>query len=140
MDDVERKYYGLASLYEHVGRAIYNKQGRADLQPAQWSALRFFQRAGANARTVSGLAKYLGVTMGPASRTARALERRGLLTSETNPEDARSSLFSLTTDGASQLKADPQIRLVAALETLEPAELKALIDSVTKISSYLARN
>lgn len=140
MHDAHRKLYGLASLYEHVGRAIYGKQGRSDLQPAQWSALRFFQRAGVKARTVSGLARYLGVTMGPASRTARALERRGLLISQINPDDARSNLFTLTNVGADQLGRDPQIRLVAALETLEAGEFEALARLVSKLSTQLEKN
>jgi len=139
MNDAHRKLYGLASLYEQVGRAIYEGEGRSELQPAQWSALRFFQRAGAKARTVSGLARYLGVTMGPASRTANALERRGLLRAEKNPDDARSTLFSLTIEGELQLENDPQMRLVAALETLEDTERDGLSEAVAKISIFLSK-
>jgi len=140
MIDAHRRLYGLASLYEHVGRAVYDAQGRSDLQPAQWSALRFFQRAGAKARTVSGLAHYLGITMGPASRTTRALERRGFLASQTNPDDGRSSLFTLTCTGTEQLKTDPQRRLVAALETLDSKEIESFVGLISKISGYLEKH
>ena len=114
-----RKAAGLASLYEQVLRTVYEKRGPADLQPAQWSALRFFRRAGASARTVSGLANFLGVTMGPASRTARTLRRRGFLTSSKNPKDARSIIFTLTGTGNSILKMDPLLRLARAMEALD---------------------
>ncbi len=124
-----RKAAGLASLYEQVLRTVYEKRGLSELQPAQWSALRYFRRAGASARTVSGLAKFLGVTMGPASRTARTLQRRGLLTSSKNPKDARSIIFTLTRAGNSILELDPLLRLARTLETLD-AEDQAVFTRV----------
>ena len=129
MPRIDRKAVGLASLYEQVLRVVYEKRGPAELQPAQWSALRFFRRAGASARTVSGLANFLGVTMGPASRTARALQRRGFLTSSKNPKDARSIIFTLTGAGVSILKLDPLLRLARTLETLD-TEDKAVFTRV----------
>ena len=119
MPRADRKSAGLASLYEQVLRTVYEKRGRAELQPAQWSALRFFHRAGAGARTVSGLSKFLGVTMGPASRTARTLLRRGFLTSSIHPTDARSIIFTLSEKGNSVMKLDPLQRLARKLETLD---------------------
>ena len=139
MGEDKRKLIGLATLYEQVVRATYDKRGPSELQPAQWSALRFFQRAGKGARTVSGLAAYLGVTMGPASRAARALERNGLLVSERNPDDARSVIFTLTPDGIARLRDDPLIRLVRALGNLDAPEQEALSQIVLKLSKSLGK-
>ncbi|MGB5559580.1 MAG: MarR family transcriptional regulator [Paracoccaceae bacterium] len=140
MSDDERRLIGLATLYEQVVRSTYDKRGPSELQPAQWSALRFFQRAGTGARTVSGLAAYLGVTMGPASRAARALERNGLLVSERNPDDARSVIFTLTPDGAARLREDPLIRLVRALGKLDAPVQDALSQIVKDLSKSLGND
>jgi DNA-binding MarR family transcriptional regulator len=87
--------------------------------PAQWAALRFFDRAGVQACTVGGLAKYLGVTRGPASRTASSLVKRGLADTRVNPDDGRAQLFSLTEAGAEALSRDPLADLANAIEELD---------------------
>lgn len=131
------KLAGLASLYEQILRSVYDKRGPADLQPTQWSALRYFRRAGKGARTVSGLAKFLGVTMGPASRAARTLLRRGFLSSSINPEDARSVIFTLTEPGRSILKSDPLLRLARILETLDEKDLAAFTRVIGNLHEQL---
>ncbi len=132
-----RRLLGLASMFEQIVRASYERRGPSGLQPAQWSALRYFERAGASARTVSGLAKFMGVTMGPASRAARALERRGLLTSERSSADGRSVIYALTPLGLDELKDDPLLRLANALDRIDPAALAAISRSLLELSDAL---
>lgn len=133
MSDDFRKLLAIASLYEQVARAIYEDRGPNALHPAQWSALRFFGRAGGEARTVTGLARFLGVTLGPASRAASSLERRGLIASKRNPADGRSVLFDLTPLGAENLRNDPLQRLATALKRLNDDELEDFQRVVTQL-------
>lgn len=137
MTDNNRRLLGLASLFEQLVRATYDRRGPSELQPAQWSALRYFERAGASARTVSGLAKFMGVTLGPASRAARALERRGLLASEKNAADGRSIIYTLTSVGQKRLGADPLIRLAKALDRLAPSDIATLSQLLLVLSDGL---
>lgn len=131
---------GLAALYEQVARAIYEERGPKGLQPAQWSSLRFFGRAGREARNVSGLARYLGVTLGTASRAAAALARRGLIESRPNPRDGRGVMYDLTDAGVEALKRDPLLRLAGALENIPPDERAALARAVFKLAGDLGAN
>lgn len=134
-----RSTVGLASLYEQVARAVYEDRSPQSLQPAQWSTLRFFDRAGPKARTVTGLARYLNVTPGPASRAANALERRGLVEARQNPDDGRSLLFDLTDAGRRQLEEDPILGFAEALEELDDADRAAFQRVVLELSEKLGR-
>ncbi|MGV6819269.1 MAG: MarR family winged helix-turn-helix transcriptional regulator [Parvularcula sp.] len=103
----KRQAQGVAQLLEQVSRRVLEQRGVDDLHAAQWSALRYFSRAGRRAANVAGLARYLGNTAAPASRTARSLVDRGLLESAPSPHDARSMVFTLTTAGHDCLARDP---------------------------------
>ncbi len=133
----ERRLLGVAALYEQVARAVYEERGPRVLQPAQWSALRYFARAGSEARTVTGLARFLGVTMGPASRAVAALEKRGLLASRPHPRDRRSSLFDLTDAGQDKVRRDPLARLARALAEVDAADRNAFARVVVKLAETL---
>ncbi len=131
---------GLASLYEQVARAIYEERGPRALQPGQWSSLRYFERAGREARTVSGLARYLGVTLGTASRAAAALARRGLIQARANPKDGRSVMYDLTATGAAELDRDPLQRLAGAIQTIEPDDRAAFARVILMLADKLGAN
>ena len=139
MSDEYRRLLAIASLYEQTGRAVYDQRGPAGLQPAQWSSLRYFGRAGSEARTVTGLAKFLGVTLAPASRAAASLEKRGLIASRRNPMDARSSLFDLTTLGREHLQNDPLNRFAEALSKLPPDHVDVFQEVVIQLLSELKK-
>jgi len=123
---ISRQAIALATLIEQTARNIYDQRGPAHLHPVQWSALRYFQRANSQVRTVAGLARYLGVTLGPASRTVSALKKNGLIGLLPNPKDARSSLINLTDDGRAALAQDPILRLARSLEQTTDADLDGL--------------
>ncbi len=110
---------GLSLLLEQTARSIYDKRAPGDIHPGQWAALRFFARAGRQARTVSGLSNYLGVTLGSASRATASLVRQGFIVSEVNEADRRSPLLSLTPKGQEVLKADPIKRLARAIAGID---------------------
>lgn len=132
-----QKSLAIASLLEQVARDIYPERGPRAVHPVQWSSLRYFSHAGSKARTVSGLGKYLGVTLGPASRAAAALVRRGFITPRSNPDDRRSSLFDLTDEGREQLKHDPLFRLAHAISSVGDEEEAKLSRMLLEISENL---
>lgn len=129
---------GLALLFEQTARHIYDSKSPKDLHPVQWAALRYFARANRSARTVAGLARYLGVTVGPASRTASSLAKRGLVVSEPNEQDRRSAIFSLTQEGDGELEKDPIARAASAIDHLSPAQLDAFADALDALYQKLA--
>ncbi len=129
---------GLAILLEQTARAIYEKRAPTDIHPGQWSALRYFARAGRRARTVAGLASFLGVTRGPASRAASALIKRGFLSSRVNKDDRRSPIFTLTKMGREVLRDDPIKRLARVISKMEEGRKTVLIDSLNALYAGLS--
>lgn len=135
--NVKKFDMGLAILLEQTARSIYDKRAPTDIHPGQWSALRFFARAGRKARTVAGLASYLGVTRGPASRAASALVHQGFLISEENRDDRRSPVFTLTRNGRDVLKDDPINRLARVISKMADGEKEALVESLNALYASL---
>jgi len=136
--NVKKLDMGLALLLEQTARSIYDKRAPTDIHPGQWSALRYFARAGRRARTVAGLANYLGVTLGPASRAASALTKRGFLSSSENKDDRRSPIFTLTKMGREVLRDDPIKRLARVISKMEEGRKTVLIDSLNALYAGLS--
>ncbi len=111
---------GIAALFEEVARNIYPDRGPKNLHARQWAALRYFERAGAQRRTVTGLANYIGITMGPASRSVRSLVSNGLLRPEDDQPDRKAVVYQLSEHGREMLTHDPLNRFAAMLATLPP--------------------
>ena len=128
---------GLAALMEQTVRSMYDKRGPHEIHPGQWSALRFLARAGEEARTVNGLATYLGVTPAPASRAAAALLKRGFVTQEPHPKDRRSHILTLTEAGRAALAQDPIARLANAVGALDGESRRAVTRALTQIHHSL---
>lgn len=107
----------VTNLVNRLGRTIHCLQYAEGLNPAQWEALRYFQRANRYSRSPSALAKYLRTTKGTASQTLKALETKGLVARVPHPRDRRGVLLELTQAGADTLKRDPlsQVEKCSAL-------------------------
>jgi len=132
---------GIAHLLEQVGRALGALCLAHDLHPVQWSALRYFARAGRQARTVSGLANYQGTTLAPASRTVASLVRRGYLSVETDPVDRRRRTHDLTDTGRDALSKDPISVVEESLGRLTPNEQDNMTRGLeTVLGSLLTRS
>lgn len=134
-----RQLFGLASLFEQTTRLVYNNRSPKELQPVQWSALRYFNSAGETARTVTGFSKFINVTKGPASRTIKTLVEQKYVVVTVNPDDARSSFFSLSASGVEKLKFDPLLRLIRAFEKIDSEELAIFSDIIISVGDDLAR-
>ncbi len=123
----------IAALVEQLGRQVQNLCFTRELAPVQWSALRYFAKAGPAARTVSGLAAYTGVNASSASRTIQLLLAKGLVRTETDLGDCRIRVVSLSREGADLLQRDPLAALAAALHTLDDGEQAVLRDLLEKV-------
>lgn len=128
---------GLSLLLEQCVRRAYDRAGPAELHPVQWAALRYFRRAGRLTRTIAGLARFLGITKGPASRTTNRLVRRGYLLSEINEADRRVPLISVTEAGRKALGADPILRLAESIGRLTAAEKAAFATGLETVFEAL---
>ena len=120
-------------LLEQCVRRAYERAGPSDLHPVQWAALRYYARAGRLTRTVAGLARFLGITKGPASRTTNRLVRRGYLSAEVNDADRRAPLISLTEEGRQALDDDPILRLAESIGRLTKEEKAAFASGLESV-------
>lgn len=132
-----RPAVALATLIEQTARGIYEQRGPAHIHPVQWAALRFFARANRQARSVAGLARYLGVTLAPASRTVGALKKHGLIETAKDPNDARVSVISLTDAGHAVLEEDPIQGLARLLQDLPKDQFDTLGAALAHVSTRM---
>ncbi|MCH8684139.1 MarR family winged helix-turn-helix transcriptional regulator [Pedomonas mirosovicensis] len=117
----QKSLVALAVLLEQTVRLIYPERSPQAMHPGQWAALRYLARANREAATVAGLARYLGVTLAPASRAVSALIRKGFVKGEPDSRDRRIVRLSLTPEGEQLIQQDPILRLAEIIGEL-PAE------------------
>jgi len=129
----------VARLLEQTARAVYDARGPRAIHAGQWAVLRYLARAGRQARTVGGVATYLGVTHAPASRAVSSLARKDLVTVRADPEDRRVRRIDLTPVGRSLLEHDPVHRLTAAIEELSSDKQKDLAVTLEALYGRLSK-
>jgi DNA-binding MarR family transcriptional regulator len=120
----------VAELVEQLGHCACSEAFSAGLNPAQWAALRFLERANRFSRTVSAFADYHGTTRGTASQTIRALVQKGFLRRLPDERDQRSFRLELTGHARAVLDADPLAGLVSAAATLPHAQCAVLAEGL----------
>lgn len=116
----------VAELVEQLGHCACSEAFSAGLNPAQWSALRYFERANRFSRTVSAFAQYHGTTRGTASQTIRALVHKGYLRRLPAKHDQRSFRLDLTEKAQQVIATDPLGEFVSAAGALPPEQCSAL--------------
>jgi DNA-binding MarR family transcriptional regulator len=116
----------VAELVEQLGHCACSEAFQGGLNPAQWSALRYFERANRFSRTVSAFARYHGTTRGTASQTIRALVQKGFLRRRPASRDQRSFRLELTDQARRVLNSDPIGEFVSAAGALPPEQCSAL--------------
>ncbi len=129
----------VARLLEQTARAVYDARGPRAIHAGQWAVLRYLARAGRQARTVGGVAVYLGVTHAPASRAVSSLSRKDLVTVRADPEDRRVRRIDLTATGRALLEHDPVHRLTAAIEDLSSEKQKEFAVTLEALYGRLAK-
>lgn len=105
-----------ANLIERLGRLIQAEEQKGALNPAQWEALRYLERANRFSRTPAVLAEYLGSTRGTVSQTLIALEKKGCVERRPSARDRRSVDMILTDQGRRHLAEDPLLKTAACIE------------------------
>lgn len=126
----------VARLLEQTARAVYDARGPKVIHAGQWAVLRYLARAGRQARTVGGVATYLGVTHAPASRAVASLARKEYVTVNPDPEDRRVRRVELTASGMAILEQDPVHKLTDAIDALSSEKRK---DLATMLETLYAR-
>lgn len=129
----------VARLLEQTARAVYDARGPRAIHAGQWAVLRYLARAGRQARTVGGVATYLGVTHAPASRAVSSLARKDLVTVRADPEDRRVRRIDLTAAGRALLDHDPVHRLTAAIEDLSSDKQQELAITLEALYGRLSK-
>jgi len=96
------------------------------LNPAQWEALRYLNKANRYSASPSAMADYLGATKGTVSQTLIALESKGLIRRDRCPNDRRAIVLALTAAGHEMLVQDPLCQIYAVTEKVPEAERQQL--------------
>lgn len=111
-----------AIIIEKIVRATYPSREPGAIQPLQWSILRFLARVPPEQCTANMVAKFLGITAAPTSRTIQTLVKRGFIKQMKSEHDARSFLLVLQPPAFQALKDDPIMRLAECVAKLPESE------------------
>lgn len=135
MDKQADQAQRVALLLERLAREWRDHGG--DLNPAQRSALRYFQRANQRSRTASAFARFHGSTRGTATQTVKSLVGKGYLRRRAVPGDARKVRLEVTESGQQALRGDLLDALTAATASLPAASTQALADGLAALVQAL---
>jgi DNA-binding MarR family transcriptional regulator len=105
-------------MLERVTRLVRAREHDGGLNPAQWEALRYLDRANRFSNSPGALTQYLGATKGTISQTLMSLERKGYVAKAERPGEKRSLVLTLTAKGRDVLLRDPWRGLQSAAEEL----------------------
>jgi DNA-binding MarR family transcriptional regulator len=125
---------GLAKLGIAMRHQTWSRAGRRGLNPTQGQVLVVLRAAGGQGLRVSELADQLAVATATVSDSVAALARKGLVTKQRDPADARAVAVFLTVTGqaeAEEAAGWPDV-LLEAVRTLEADEQAALYRALLK--------
>lgn len=132
---LESRAYASAVLLEKIVRGAYDKRRSSEVQPLQWSIMRYLGSASEERCTANWIANFLGLTHAPVGRALKTLESRNYVSLVSNPADGRSKIIKLTEDGWAMLRADPLIAIAQQIEQLEDPEKASLMTAVKQLIS-----
>ncbi len=122
---------------EKTARAIYAARGPQKMHPGQWAVLRFLANAPDTERDVRGVANYLGVTLGPASRAIAALERKGYIALREDEEDRRRRRIRVRKTGRELLENDPIKHVEGVADAMSEEEREVFAIVLTRLRHVL---
>jgi len=123
-----------ALLLEKLIRNVYAARLSAEIQPLQWSILRYLKTAPENRCTVGWIRSFVGLTHAPVVRAIKTLTLRGLVADRNHPQDARSRLLYLTASGLDSLRRDPILSLVRLMRELPENDRVQLKKSIRTLA------
>lgn len=127
----------IAELIDRIGRMTRELQYVDGLNPAQWEALRYLNRANRYSRTPGCIAEFLGATKGTISQTVTALEAKGLIYRTPSDRDRRVCLIDLTEEGQRMIARDPVLRLERIAAGLPPEMGQAMVNGLSHLMASL---
>ncbi len=92
---------------ERLARLMRAREHDDGLNPAQWEALRYLDRANGFSNSPGALTQYLGATKGTISQTVKSLESKGFIAKSARDGEKRSIVLVLTAQGKAVLAKDP---------------------------------
>ncbi len=127
------KFDAFPVLVNRLSRVAHAMQFSHGLNPAQWEALRYLEKANRYSSSPSAMADYLGATKGTVSQTLIALESKGLVKRDRCPNDRRAVVLALTDAGREILSQDPLCQIYAATEKVPEEERQQLVGVMKSI-------
>ncbi|MEM9912081.1 MAG: MarR family transcriptional regulator [Pseudomonadota bacterium] len=115
---IVEKNLAAAILLESMIRSAYADTRSSDVQPLQWSIMRYLAQANGKPCTLHSIARYVGVTAAPASRAVETLHKRGLISKRRDPDNARAVAVTITSPGIALLASDPLLPIAVRLQKL----------------------
>ena len=131
-----KRGYALANEIEAIAREAYPERGPKAIHRGQWALMRAILDEGGCCNIRKAAAR-LGLTHGPASRACAALVRAGLATIEPAPCDRRHRLVTLTQAAMDALRADPLLKLGAAIDAMPPYDQIHFMHALVRLRSAL---
>ncbi len=135
---IDKKATSAAEMMSHVARLAHGEGHALGLTSAQWTAIRYFDRANRFSRTVTAFADYHATTRGTASQTVKSLVTQGYLTRTRSSSDGRSSRLDLTPEGRALRQNDPFEELVRTIADLPASLQTTLAAALERIMGSLA--
>lgn len=130
----EKKLIASVVLLERFVRDIYPAKHSSEIQPLQWSILRYLDRMPVDRCEARWIAQFLGLTRAPVTRATATLERRGFVTQNPNGQDGRTKSIALTPRGRAALSDDPIRAAARHISALPPDEQAQFIKSIRSIA------
>jgi DNA-binding MarR family transcriptional regulator len=124
--DQNRNDMAAAILLEKIVRDMYVSKASSEIQPLQWSILRYLRQSPEDRCNVARIKDFLGLTHSPVVRAVNTLVKRGLAEQRTNPSDARSKIVSPTELGLGTLAQDPILKVAERIRRLPEDERERL--------------
>ena len=128
-----------AEVIEQITQLAYRFGFASDLRPAQWTALRFFDRSAEESCTVSAFAEHNRTSRSSASQTINGLVNRGLLIRVAVPEDRRTHRLQLTSEAQGLLAQDPLRKLESALSEMSESRCGELAVRLEELLAAMLR-
>ena len=132
-----RVFLALRNAARRADNAVSGWLGKSDLTVTKLDVLHLLNSAAPEALTVSQLSNFLRMTQPNITYVIHGLERERLIKRTTDPDDRRSSLFSLTRSGLARMEEITDVSVPAigrALKTLTPTERDRLIETLAMIA------
>ncbi|WP_162791963.1 MarR family winged helix-turn-helix transcriptional regulator [Pseudosulfitobacter sp. DSM 107133] len=132
--NVDKTTMAAAVLLERMIRDTYSARHSSEIQPLQWSILRYLARTPEDQRQLRRIAPFLNLTPAPVARAITTLAQRGLVTQSVSAADSRIKTITLTNLGLEALLEDPIVDVAARIDALPDLERMNFIRSVRTLA------